>query len=115
MQMRYGIRIGIYAAITLIVLSWISFFVTSSMNPLVSQLSSIFAIVISSLWMTRVIRHMREQGGGSLSFWGSFFFIHASWGRDGHRDVHQHGAVHAAESQRLRRLVGRAMQVLKTP
>lgn len=74
MHIGFGIKTGLVAAVTLVVLSWINFYATKGMSPVVAQAGSIVAIAIASLWMLRAMRHSRDiKGGGRISFWGAFF------------------------------------------
>jgi len=74
MQVPHAIRTGLKAALTLIIISWISFFATKSLSPVVAQVSSIVMIILSSLWMITAIRYARDvKGNGRISFWGAFF------------------------------------------
>ena len=74
MQFSYGLKTGLKAALTLIILSWLSFYATKSLSPVVAQIGSIVAIMLSSVWMIDAIRFSRDvTGKGKISFWGAFF------------------------------------------
>ena len=74
MHLTANIKTGLKAAVTLIALSWLNFFVTRGMAPVVAQVGSILVVLMSSLWMIQAIRNTRDvKYEGSISFWAAFF------------------------------------------
>ncbi len=66
---KYGIR----SAVVMVVLSWLSFFITRGMAYWISQVASMLIIVGSLLFIYSAMRVERERAGGQISFWQYFF------------------------------------------
>jgi len=66
---KYGIR----SAIAMVVLSWLSFFVTRGMEYWISQAASMLIIIGSLFFIYGAMRAERMRAGGQISFWQYFF------------------------------------------
>lgn len=70
---RISRKYGIKAGILVVVLSWISFFVTKSLGVVVTQITSIFVILTVLGFIPAAIRSVRQMKGNFITFWQAFF------------------------------------------
>ena len=67
--LKYGIR----SAVAMVVLSWLSFFITKGMAYWIAQIASIAVVVISLFFIYAAMKAERVRVGGKVSFWQYFF------------------------------------------